>query len=55
MAVPEQKQPCLVRLPAALLSEVRRIAEREGESQACVIRRFLRAGVEAARAEAEPR
>ena len=39
------KQPVMVRLPRAFAAEVRRIAEKESESQATVLRRLLRVGL----------
>ncbi|MBA3884585.1 MAG: ribbon-helix-helix protein, CopG family [Acidobacteria bacterium] len=46
------KQIVTVRIPAAIVTEVRRIAEREGESTSTIVRRLLREAVEAERAEA---
>lgn len=45
MATP--KQIITTRLPLPLMAEVRRIADQEGESQGYVLRRLLRAGLEA--------
>lgn len=45
----EAKQPVMVRLPHQILEEVQHIAQRESESQSIVLRRLLRAGLDAER------
>jgi hypothetical protein len=47
MASRQQKVIVTVRAPRAVVDEVRRIAEREAESESTVIRRLLRAGLAA--------
>jgi hypothetical protein len=42
MATTATKEVVATRLPSAVVDEVRRIAERDAESQATVIRRLLR-------------
>jgi hypothetical protein len=51
MATPPSthKQPVMVRVSHAFAAEIKRLAERDAESQATVMRRLLRAGMAAER------
>lgn len=47
------RQAVLLRLASSLKAEVRRIAQRDDESEAAVFRRLLRAGLAAERRDVE--
>lgn len=46
MAVAVAKEILTLRVPRHLSDEVRSVAERDGETQSCVLRRLLRIGLE---------
>lgn len=54
MAAPSTKELVTARIPRTVADEVRRIAERDAESQSTVIRRLLRFGLDVERRSAHP-
>jgi Arc/MetJ-type ribon-helix-helix transcriptional regulator len=49
MASPATKEIITTRIPRSVVDEIRRVAERDAESQATVIRRLLRFALDAER------
>jgi hypothetical protein len=49
MASPATKEIVTTRIPRSVVDEIRRVAERDAESQATVIRRLLRFALDAER------